>query len=714
MKEKFFLLYNKVTGVLIGSNLGKIPGLLKIYDFVYNKINPENLILLNVHGHKFYINSKDHGVAPSLFKKGVYAKCETELLKNSIKPGTVFVDVGANVGYFTILASDLINSGHIYSFEPDIENYKVLIKNIKTNKIKNVTPIKKAVSNIDGTRNIFIDEKNLGSHSLSRKNVSNGNLIQKIETITLNSFFNDLSENSSEFLIKMDVQGSEGLIIKGAENLLKRENTKILMEFWPKGLINMGTDPFGLLKYLKSLNYSFKLIDDEKEKIIPMKITQIMRLFEKEGKEEINLLLEKEKINEEKFFKKPKKILLLNVGWSNKGNVALVNSTINIINSIIPGAEFVLTGPEDKFYDKKIMKPVSMGLSIRNLFVTLNTSYYFLHCVLFNLLKKFKINMSIAKHSCLYEYYDSDVIVNSGGDALSGENDFGSLLSLLNILYATILGKPVVLFSESIGYYQNPFVKFISKIVLNRTKLILIRENLSKNYLIDMGINKPEILLTADPAFLLKKSEETVIMLLLKNEGIENIKRPLFIINPSGLIYNRFNSNIDLVEVIADTIDFLKKNLNATIILIPHVYTEDSDDRTVIENIFDKLKDKSTVYCIKDEYSPEDLKGIIGLADLFIGMRMHALIAATSQCIPTVSIAYSHKTYGIIGEMLGQNNYILDIKNLDYESLTSKISEAWENRNLIKNDLSKKIPEIKNKAKLNGELFKKFIIDNFN
>jgi polysaccharide pyruvyl transferase WcaK-like protein len=223
----------------------------------------------------------------------------------------------------------------------------------------------------------------------------------------------------------------------------------------------------------------------------------------------------------------------------------------------------------------------------------------------------------------------------------------------------------------------------------------------------------PKIYVTADPAFLLNAVPQSRVFEILSNEGIDEIQNSLIGINPSRLI-SRFRgkwhqkAEEEFTNIMAKVIDNLAENLKATIIMIPHVYTG-NDDRMTINRIFRKVKNKSNVKIIKNEYSPQELKGIIGECDLFIGARMHATIAATSMLVPTVGIAYSHKMHGIIGEMLGQKKYILDIKDLDYESLISTINDAWENRDKIRKELEVKIPMVKEKAMLNGKLVKELL-----
>ena len=83
---------------------------------------------------------------------------------------------------------------------------------------------------------------------------------------------------------------------------------------------------------------------------------------------------------------------------------------------------------------------------------------------------------------------------------------------------------------------------------------------------------------------------------------------------------------------------------------------------------------------------------------------MHATIASTSMLVPTIGIAYSHKMHGIIGKMLGQEKYILDVKDLNYEGLKSKVYNVWQNREGIRAELARRIPQVKEKALLSGEL----------
>jgi len=401
------------------------------------------------------------------------------------------------------------------------------------------------------------------------------------------------------------------------------------------------------------------------------------------------------------------KILVLHAGVSNKGTQALVFSLVDTIQKYIPNSEFTFMGVETDQKEILIKKQLALK-PLRNP----DPWIYLIECSAIKVLKKIGISYPISKKSNLFCYYDSDVVINTGGDHLSGEN-FG-LTSLLNISYAILLDKPIVLYAESLGYYQNSFFSFIANQVLNRTTLITVREDLSKKYLEQNKITKPKVYLTADSAFNLEPVSQSSVLEILLNESIDVNHKPIIGINPSGLIsqYRKSSSkdsNEEIVSIFARLIDSVIEKFNANIIMIPHVYTEKVSDKKIISKIYNLVTNKSNVNIIQNEYNAKELKGIIGICDLFVGARMHATIAATSMYVPTVGIAYSHKMYGIIGQMLKQENYIIDIKDLSYDILMNKICDCWNNRNIIKQDLRIIIPQVREKALLNGKYVKDLI-----
>jgi FkbM family methyltransferase len=269
-------------------------GLYEYFYTFYHKIFHPDIVLITSQGNKLYVNKKDTGVAQPLINGGIFDRKETEVIMSLIKPGMTVVDVGANLGYFTLIAAKLVgDQGRVYAFEPQPDNYRLLTRNIRINGYRNIVPINMAMSNKPGKLTLFVDEANLGAHSLS-----NRNLIQKagsveVETTTMDNFFNKV-ERRIDF-VKTDAQGAEGLIFDGAKRVLNGQGLKMIIEFWPWGLRSIGTDPLRLLEKLMAYGFCIKAIDEADMSLKKMDFVELIKVCDnrENGWGYFNLLMEK-------------------------------------------------------------------------------------------------------------------------------------------------------------------------------------------------------------------------------------------------------------------------------------------------------------------------------------------------------------------------------------------------------------------------------------
>lgn len=398
------------------------------------------------------------------------------------------------------------------------------------------------------------------------------------------------------------------------------------------------------------------------------------------------------------------KVLLLNAGYQNKGNEAIFDCTKIIIHHFRKDVEFVIAGSEKDDKQQIIPKPAKNAKSPY-------PWLYLVLCLGIKVLRRCGLSLKIPRHFKLRIYDDVDIVINCGGDHLSGEKFF--LSAFLNIIYALLLGKPVVLFAESLGYYGNRLNRIISKLVFKKVALILVREELSEEYLLKMGVDTGKVYVTADPAFILPAVPRSRVDEILQSEDIHPLSKPIIGVNPSALISRyldtRSTAKEHYIKSMAEVIDYLIETKGASILLIPHVYSSGNDDRETIREIIENISNKQAVFPITNEYSAAELKGVIQLCDMFIGARMHATIAATSSCIPTIGIAYSHKMHGIIGNTLKMEEYIIDINMLDANVLKNTVDALWADMDTIKQHLEDTISEVKSKALLNGHYFAEYL-----
>ncbi len=290
-----FSLFLKIIRTLRGKGLTRIPGILPLYRAVYRRAVPDGIISFECQGSTMFVDSSDEGLVPFLVK-GVHEGPGTDLFQKLVKPGMVVLDIGANVGYYTLMAAKLMRGeGHVYAFEPAPANYELLVKNVEVNEYHNVTPINRAISNRRRKLELFLDKINFGGPSLSNKNMPIIAGSVEVETMTLDGFLEDEIGDFRVDFIKTDTQGAEGLIFEGAERTLRRNRPQIIMEFWPFGLRNMGTDPAELLRKIRDFGFTIRTIEDSGE-ITPC--TRPQELIERcrnkaAGRGDLILLLQK-------------------------------------------------------------------------------------------------------------------------------------------------------------------------------------------------------------------------------------------------------------------------------------------------------------------------------------------------------------------------------------------------------------------------------------
>jgi FkbM family methyltransferase len=178
-----------------------------------------------------------------------------EELRNYFKLSKgVFLDIGANVGkYSIILGKQLKENGKVYSFEPEPSNIEGLKKNILLNEVTNVKIFPLACSNKKGLISFYLNEKNSGAHSLIKK--SKKEIL--INCDTLDNILKEQNLKEDINLIKIDVEGAEAEVLKGAINTLKKHHPKIIFEAWNEEYLE------NVKKVLKPFKYEIKKIAEE-------------------------------------------------------------------------------------------------------------------------------------------------------------------------------------------------------------------------------------------------------------------------------------------------------------------------------------------------------------------------------------------------------------------------------------------------------------------
>lgn len=218
---------------------------------VFSRLRQNEVI---VHGFPFLLDPLD-SLELSIFRS--YEPFETWLLTAEIRPGMTIVDVGANIGYYTLLFSKLTgNDGRVYALEPEPQNFAILQQNLARNNRVNVTALNQAASDRAGQSFLYLSAENHGDHQAYPSGDDRRKV--RMEMVRLDDVIPVPVD-----LLKMDVQGFEYHALQGMRaTIASSPGLTIFTEFWPEGLCRAGSDAGEFLRLLRSLDLEIFYINE--------------------------------------------------------------------------------------------------------------------------------------------------------------------------------------------------------------------------------------------------------------------------------------------------------------------------------------------------------------------------------------------------------------------------------------------------------------------
>lgn len=191
-------------------------------------------VLKLVNDHEMYLDLRDGGISSVLYQVGYREKVFMSILQNEVDAGMTVIDLGANIGYTTLIMCKNVGDGRVYAIEPDPHNIDLLTKTIDHNNYGDVCKITQAaIDDKDGNLEFWIaSAPNLNSVQKTK------NSIRKIDVpaLSLPSFIEKEMDGQYPNFIKMDIEGHEVSVFEGALDYFTKNagKTKILMEVHPQ------------------------------------------------------------------------------------------------------------------------------------------------------------------------------------------------------------------------------------------------------------------------------------------------------------------------------------------------------------------------------------------------------------------------------------------------------------------------------------------------
>jgi FkbM family methyltransferase len=244
-------------------------------------------------GSRVLLDMRDRTVTRALYLFREYEPSETKMLVGLLRLGMTFIDIGANTGYFTLLAAKNVGlGGRVIAFEPCPENVEILRRNVSINKLRNVMVVKAAITNAHQPVTLHLCEINDGDHRIyDGKDDEFYNAGLPRRTITVQGFTLDeylRLHGLTADVIKMDIQGAEYIALQGMKNALcQNRDVALMVEYWPHGLKRCGTQPKQFIKEMRRLGFNTHAPSADGQ-VTPIKIAEIHERTE--GKNALTLL----------------------------------------------------------------------------------------------------------------------------------------------------------------------------------------------------------------------------------------------------------------------------------------------------------------------------------------------------------------------------------------------------------------------------------------
>lgn len=289
--RSFLPLYKKtINNLSHGKGYGKKKSVRKIMHF-FDLLFRSNEV--KVHGHTMYLTRKGF---LEYSTEGIYGKLDTLTVECLVQQGDYVIDVGAAIGYFTLIFARLVGKdGLVIAFEPKDDRFEILTKNVKVNHYENVKLENKAIMTKDAKSTFFArDDGVAGLRFLTSPekpayylDTYKHTVPTQVSTIGLDEYLKNLDIIKKISFMKIDVDGPELLVLQSSQSLLKNDNLKILIEWDQESAKWSGCDPASIVDLIIENGFKIFYPDYKKNKFFQINKNE---LLERRSEDTINIL----------------------------------------------------------------------------------------------------------------------------------------------------------------------------------------------------------------------------------------------------------------------------------------------------------------------------------------------------------------------------------------------------------------------------------------
>lgn len=265
----------------------------------------------------------------------------------------------------------------------------------------------------------------------------------------------------------------------------------------------------------------------------------------------------------------------------------------------------------------------------------------------------------------------TDLLISGGGSLLQDETSSRSLYYYLGVMaLAKRMGKKIYVYANGVGPIHKSLNRRLTARILNKVDYITLRDADSAKVLEDIGVKVPPVEVTADPVYGIEGISREAARAILREERIDPDKQFL------AIAVRQWKKAPALASKIAYVADRAHEELGLEILFTPLHYPE---DKHFAEGIKAKMVHKDHCHVLSGNYGVEEMEGIIGLCDLLIGMRLHALIYAVTSKTPAVGIVYDPKVKAQLESLSIDAD--IQAEGMDEKKLLNAVVAMYRRRN---------------------------------
>ena len=284
-------------------------------------------------------------------------------------------------------------------------------------------------------------------------------------------------------------------------------------------------------------------------------------------------------------------------------------------------------------------------------------------------------------------FMDADVVADLSGDSYRDRPGGRALPHNIWMLSAIALGKPVVLVSQSLGPFKW-HSKAVTRYCISRAKMAYVREPKTVDVLRTLGVKRDIVHLAPEIAFRLPAAPEGLLVPILSRAGLDpaRMQNATMVGISTSSVMQRLSDKQKLgyMAKMIHIMRFIHAKYDALLMLVPHEvkpHLWGKDDVAVAQELYDEMGRPEWIAVVRQDLTPQELKGVIAKCDAFLGARMHASIAALSSGVPTILLSWAHKYKGLM-EYIGLPEFVWNVTD-DVEELEELFAKLWEGRGEI-------------------------------